>query len=287
MNRNYLFINNPISGGSKTNFIKLFEPLKNQFHQYKIINTTHGGHAKELANKYKNKYNVIVAVGGDGTINEVASALVNTSTPMGIIPKGSGNGFANHLGISNNTAKALQQLKEGVPKTIDTVILNNKTFVNVAGVGFDGHIAALFNTSKLRGFWSYAKLVLSEFFKYKEFEYSLQSGKEIINDKAFIIAFANSAQYGNHFYIAPKAKLDDGLLNVMIFKKPSVLTAPIIIWKMFKGKTIRNKYCKEIIGNKITLTHKSNAVQLDGEVAVLDSDVLEVKMQAKSLQVIS
>ncbi len=286
MDKRYLFINNPIAGGAKNDFTEIFKAFKAIFPMHKIVDTTHVGHAKEVANTYKNDFDVIVAVGGDGTINEVAAALVNTGIPMGIIPQGSGNGFANHLKISHSTNQALQQLAKGSPKKIDTVVLNNnQLFVNVAGVGFDGHIANLFVNSKKRGFWSYAKLVITEFIAYKEFEYSLKSNENIIRDSAFIIAFANASQYGNNFYVAPSASSNDGLLNAIFLKKPPLWFAPFIAWKMFRGKNIGNKYCNEIIGKEFLLTHQSNSLQLDGEV-VECSNTLKLKVIPNSLKVI-
>jgi len=286
MGKSYLFINNPISGGGKHKFIEIFEPLKHKFPNHRVISTTHKGHATDIASQNINNFDIIVAVGGDGTVHEIASALVNTSIPMGIIPQGSGNGFSNHLGISSNTTKALHQLKSGTTKPVDTVQLNQKIFVNIAGVGFDGHIAALFDKTKLRGFWSYARLVITEFLKYKEFDFSLTSGIEKIKGKAFIIAFANSSQYGNNFQIAPNAITDDGLLNVMIFKKPSILAVPLIVWKMFNGKKISSKYCKELIGNNFIIMHERSSVQLDGEPVVLGSDAIHVRVKPRNLKII-
>ena len=175
MDKKYLFINNPISGGSKNNFVEIFKPLQSKFPNHRVINTTHVGHARELASQHKNDFDIIVAVGGDGTISEIASALVNTTVPMGIIPQGSGNGFANHLGIPNKITKALQQLLYGTPKPVDTIVLNQQPFVNIAGVGFDGLITELFNKTKLRGIWSYVRLVLTEFWLFKEWKYTLKS----------------------------------------------------------------------------------------------------------------
>ncbi len=286
MDKSILFIHNPISGGKRNNFLTVFNSKKNNFPKAKVISTTHKGHATDIATQNKHNFDIIVAVGGDGTVHEIASALVNTSTPMGIIPQGSGNGFSNHLGISSNTTRALNQLKSGTTKLVDTVQINQKKSVNVAGIGFDGHIASLFDKTKRRGLWSYVRLVVTEFFKYKEFDFSLTSGIENIKDKAFIIAFANSSQYGNHFQIAPNAKSDDGLLNVMILKKPAILAIPLIVWKMFNGKQISSNYCKELIGSNFIITHEQSSVQLDGEPVALGSNTLHVEIKPKSLKVI-
>ena len=287
MDCRFLFIHNPISGGSKSNFTKIIESQKHQFPKHQIINTTHIGHAQELAAQYKNDFDVIVAVGGDGTVNEVASALVNTNTAMGIIPQGSGNGFSNHLGISQNKLKALNALLVGKAKILDSVLINNSTFVNVAGIGFDGHITKLFNQTKSRGFWSYARLVLTEFLKFKEFDYKLVADNNTIKGSAFIIALANSSQYGNNFNIAPNAKSNDGLVNVLIFKKPSILVAPYIIWQIFRGKTINKKHCTEVISNKVNLQQPNQPIHLDGEFVKLGPTELNIQVEPASLQVLA
>lgn len=287
MDKKYLFINNPISGASKNNFREVFESYKNKFPSHKIINTTHIGHAKELASQHANNFDAIIAVGGDGTVNEIASALVSTNTPLGIIPQGSGNGFANHLGISNKSEKALEQLLNGRPRAVDTVLINNKSFVNVAGIGFDGHITQLFNKTKQRGLWSYARLIVKEYLHFKEFEYTLSANKNTFEGQAFIIALANSTQYGNNFRIAPKAKSNDGLVNVMLIKKPSLLAAPFIAWNIFRGKGINNNYCTEIITKDLTLHQTNKPLHIDGEESELTSEKIEIKVTPNSLLVIS
>ena len=287
MKRKFLFIHNPISGGSKSNFIKILESQKHKFPKHRVINTTHIGHAKELANQYKNDFDVIVAVGGDGTVNEVASALVNSNTKMGVIPQGSGNGFSNHLGISQNITNALNTLLLGKTKMIDSVLINKSAFVNVAGIGFDGHITKLFNQTKSRGLWSYVHLVLMEFLKFKEFEYTLVANNDTFKGSAFIIALANSSQYGNNFTIAPNSKSNDGLVNVLIFKKPPIWITPYIIWRIFKGKPISSKLCTEVITTALVLKHQNQPVHLDGEVANFEIAELSIKVIQNSLLLIS
>ncbi len=286
MDKKYLFINNPISGGGKNNFIKIFESFKDKFPQHKIINTTYSGHAKALAAQYKNEFDIIVAVGGDGTINEIASALVTTNTAMGIIPRGSGNGFALHLGVSLKLPLALEQLLKGTPKPTDAITANNQLFVNIAGVGFDGHIARLFNQTKLRGFWSYAKLVFTEYSRYKEYEYRLTIEKKVYKGSAFIIAFANTTQYGNNFRIAPNAIADDGLLHITLVKKPPFIMLPYFIYLIVSGKAIKSSYCTELTGSKITLHSSAIACHLDGEVYEGLTEQLDFKVLKGALKVI-
>ncbi len=286
MDKKFLFINNPISGRGKQDFIQLFKTYQSKFPNHTIINTTHVGHAKELAIKHQANYDVIVAVGGDGTINEIASTLIGTDIPLGIIPKGSGNGFANYMGISRDMHRSLQQLLTGTCKAIDTVLLNDKPFVNVAGVGFDGHISKLFNQSNTRGFWNYVRLSFKEFFTFKEFEYSIVSDFKLTSGKAFVIAIANTSQYGNNFKIAPNANSNDGIINIMLYRKPSLWVVPYIVWSVFKGKILGSKYCTEIKGKEITLKSANQIVHVDGEVTTLDTSSLKIEVQHNSLLVI-
>lgn len=281
--KSYLFINNPISGGGKNNFLKVFKGLKNQFPTHKIISTTHLGHAKKLATQYKKEYDVIVAVGGDGTINEISSALVNSNTALGIIPQGSGNGFANHLHIPKNTIQAINRLKTGSEKRIDAISINNCMAFNVAGVGFDGHISKLFNQSIKRGFWSYLQLTLKEFIDYKEFDYQIKNEKNLIAGKAFIIAIANTSQYGNNFKIAPNAKLDDGTINIIILQKPVLWKLPYLALRSYWGLPIG----KEIITKSLSIVHPNQAMHIDGEAIAFDTEHLAIKIKENSLMVIS
>lgn len=287
MDKSCLFINNPISGNGKNSFVNRFRTFERKFPNHRIISTTHVGHAQELAAEHKNNFDIIVAVGGDGTINEIGSALIHSDTPLGIIPRGSGNGLANHLGISSNMNTSIQQLLDGKSKSLDTVLLNGKHFVNVAGVGFDGHISKLFNQSKRRGFLSYARLVVQEFIKFKEFDYRVIDEKTSKSGSAFIIALANSSQYGNNFKIAPNALSNDGLANIMIYKKPSIWAAPSLAWSLFKGKSLSEKHCIELKSRKITIESEDQPMHLDGEVVNLSTKQLNIEVLPNSLMVIS
>ena len=281
MDKRYLFIHNPISGGAKSNFVVAFEKNKYIYPSHAIITTTHVGHAKELARQYKNEYDVIAAVGGDGTINEIASELVHTNTQMGVIPVGSANGLAFHLGIPMEVEAALHKLKAGTEKPIDVIEMGDRVFVNVAGVGYDGHINTLFNQTKLRGLWSYAKLVFTEYMRYKEFEFTLVADEVQYSGKAFFIVFANTTQYGHNFHIAPNANTEDGILHVTLVRKPPFIFVPYLLRQVFKGKALDSKYCTEVAGKEVTLHYTNQALHLDGEIPL---DKNEKELHFKVLQ---
>ena len=200
--------------------------------------TNHRGHATELAQEgVAKKFNRVIAVGGDGTVNEVARGLLHTSTPMGIIPKGSGNGLARHLGISMKLDKALDQILSGSVITMDTFQMNDHLSLNVSGIGFDGHIANLFSAGKRRGFWGYSKLVLKEYLSYREFDAILKlSDHPNSEQKSFMIAIANSSQYGNNAKVAPIASVMDQSLQLAIIKKVPAQRGFHFGYQMFTGK---------------------------------------------------
>ena len=196
------------------------------------------GHATELAKEgVSKKFDRVIAVGGDGTVNEVARGLLHTSTPMGIIPKGSGNGLARHLGIALKIEPALNQILGGKVISMDTFQMNGRLSLNVSGIGFDGHIANLFSVGQRRGFWGYTKLVIKEFLSYREFDASIKLGHEVnLNQKPFMIAIANASQYGNNAKVAPVASVMDQALQLAIIKKVPAQRSFHFGYQMFAGK---------------------------------------------------
>ena len=206
------FIINPISGGQKKDHLpKLISKYlnKDKF-DFSFHFTKYKGHASELSGNGSADFYIVA--GGDGTLNEVASKLIHSSAGMGILPLGSGNGLARHLGIEMNTAKAIEQLNTAEESYIDTCSLNGKPFINMAGVGFDAHIGKMFAESTKRGFKTYVLQTLKEFKNYKSKSYQLKYQDFEIKHEAFLLSIANSSQYGNNAFIAPKAELNDGLL---------------------------------------------------------------------------
>jgi diacylglycerol kinase (ATP) len=231
------------------------------------------GHAAALAKEgVQKKFDRIIAVGGDGTANEVAQGLLHTSTPMGIIPKGSGNGLGRHLGISMKIDQALDQILNGQIITMDTFRMNDQLSLNVSGIGFDGHIANLFGTGQKRGFWGYAKLVIREYFTYKEFEarfssLSTPSGHTTIAaQKSFMIAIANSSQYGNNAKVAPIASVMDQALHLAIVRKVPAQRGFHFGYQMFTGKleTGKDYECLSFQQGTINLPFPV-AYHIDGE----------------------
>ena len=264
-----LFIINPISGGkAKSNFPVLVEKYidKGKF-KPRYIFTEKVAHASELAAAAINDgTDVVVAVGGDGTINEVASALVNTDCKMGIIPYGSGNGLARSLGIPLNEKKALIKLNDIKVEKIDSGSVNGKNFFNIAGVGFDAHISAMFAQSISRGLKGYVKTTFKELTTYKAQQYHIEIDGTVYEREAFMISIANSSQYGNNAHISPFASLKDGLLDVCIVKPFPLYSFPRMGVQMFNKTVHKSKFVEIIQGKEIKIIRQySAAVHLDGE----------------------
>ena len=215
MKQRILFLINPISGiGKQKTVEKIIEKELNPDRiKYEIAYTQYRRHAHELSKEAVGKFDAVVAVGGDGTVNEVGSALINTDTALAIIPTGSGNGLARYLDIPIRVNKAMQVINEMTTKKIDSVLINDYVSLNVAGIGFDGHISHCFADLKSRGPLAYLRLINKEFIKYQSETYHITIEDKTYEVPAFLISFANSSQWGNNIQIAPGAKIDDGLID--------------------------------------------------------------------------
>lgn len=181
-------------------------------------------------------YNIVVACGGDGTVNQVSSVVANTTMALGIFPLGSGNGLARSNRIPLDLKQALQIIERGTTKQIDGATINGNPFFCTAGIGFDAHIANEFAASTKRGFVTYFTTTIKEFFSYSPSLYKITIDGKIIETNAFLITVANAGQWGNDVYIAPEAELSDGILNVSILKPFSNFAIPMIGVKLFSKK---------------------------------------------------
>jgi diacylglycerol kinase (ATP) len=283
------FIINPISGGiNKEKFPSLIGRYldRNQF-EVEINFTRSAEHNLELAQQaVEQKKDVVIAVGGDGTINNVAKYMVNTGIIFGIVPQGSGNGLARHLRIPLNNMKALQIINKLHRKNIDAGMANDQFFLNVAGAGFDAHVSWMFANAPKRGFWSYTKITLNEFASYIPQSYELiVDGKTVTRD-AFIICVANGSQYGNNAFIAPQANLDDGLFDISIMKPFKVHQMPVIGLEMFMKKYNNSRYVDALKGENIIIKRSREGVfNIDGEPVMMDKDI-HIRLLPEALKVI-
>lgn len=286
--KNIHFIINPIAGvRSKKNIPELLDTYLNKEKiNYSFQYTERAGHGEELAQQaVKNQMDVVVAVGGDGTINEVAKGLVGTTTPLGIIPMGSGNGLARHLGIPLNIIEAIKYINEATELPIDVGYFNGEMFLCTAGVGFDAEIAHEFDVAKGRGLITYAKCVLKKFMGYKEEVYTLSGDDLSMEVKAFSITLANASQYGNGIFISPESDISDGLLELCVLKPIPWWSMPGI-WLKLRAKSIDSSpLYQKYSGNAFKITRKTNGyIHLDGEPGEM-GDLIEVFVKKGALLV--
>jgi diacylglycerol kinase (ATP) len=287
---NVLFIVNKFAGKGYQSAVegKILQACDKQNVECTIEFTQQRGHATELARSAaaEKRYDCVVAVGGDGTVNEVAQGLVHSTTRMGIIPKGSGNGLARHLRIPVDVQKSLSSLFSSQLISMDTFRMNGKLSLNVSGVGFDGHIANLFAEDKKRGLRGYTKLTINEFFQFREFEAQIETEDQTIKRKAFVIAVANSSQYGNNARIAPAASVCDQLLHINILKKIPPYRLDFI-YSFFYGKIDTSPFCEVFQANKMTIRlDKPMAFHIDGEPCGT-SDVFTIELLPYSLKMLA
>ncbi len=288
MKRKALFIINPISGGKKKDGVpELIEKyLDAAAFEAAIVFSDGVAHARQIAREAVNKFDLVVAVGGDGTVNEVASAIVGSDTILGIIPYGSGNGLSRFLGISMEAEKAIKNLGSGRIELIDSGKLNGQPFFNMAGMGFDAHISEVFSHGKKRGFLTYIKSSFEEIYKYKPQLYQLEIDGKAYEREAFMLSFANSSQYGNNAHISPHASVQDGLLDVCVIKQFPLWRFVEMGIRMVTKTTDKTKYVEIIRGKTIKIKRDCpGPVHLDGEPRVAGTDNL-VEVVPNSLKVI-
>ncbi len=288
MENKLCFIINPISGTSKKR--KLESLITNAFigneTEIEIHYSQYPGHACLITQEaIKQNVKAVIACGGDGTINEVGKELIGQEIALGIIALGSGNGLARHLNIPLSVNEALEVIKRYVTKTIDTGTINKLPFIGIAGVGFDAHIGKQFSLNHKRGFFTYLKLVLREYFNYKEKKIEIEHNGKTKIRKVLMVSIANSSQFGNNAIIAPEAKIDDGLLRLCVVRKFPIWKAPKIAWLMMNKKIHLSNYVSISTFKKIKIRQKKKLVHLDGE-PIKAGKTLNIKVNPNSLQVI-
>ena len=273
-----LFLINPKSGiQSKKKVPEMIEKYidRDRF-DFSIQYTQYAGHACELAKEaVAAGIDVVVAVGGDGTINEVGRTIVHTSTAMGVIPCGSGNGFARHLGIPMNVRRAIEFINKAEIVRIDYGKLNGNPFFCACGVGFDALVSYDFSKGSKRGLFSYVQKTLLDWVTYKPEVYDVEAESLKSSRKAFVIACGNASQYGNNAYIAPFASMRDGMLSVSVLAPFAPYDVPKIVTQLFNNTLDRNSKMFTF-GTRWLKIKRSAAgpVHYDGEPSVMDAELL-------------
>ncbi len=289
MKKKIVFIMNPISGtGSKDAIPSLIDStLDKELFDYEIRMTERAGHASEIASKAKDRHvDIVVAVGGDGTVNEIARSIVHSDTALGILPCGSGNGLARHLLLPMNLKKSLEVINQCEVHELDYGVINGYPFFCTCGMGFDAFVSMKFAESGKRGPISYAENILREGLKYKPETYTLEDETGSKQYKAFLISCANASQYGNNAYIAPQASMSDGLMDVVIMEPFDVIEAPQVSFDMFNKTLDKNSKIKSFKCKKLHITRsKPGVIHYDGDPVMTGAEI-DVHLEEKGIKVV-
>jgi YegS/Rv2252/BmrU family lipid kinase len=284
------FIMNPIAGTKSKdaawNYIRrVFEPMADC--ELTMYTTTCAGDGYTQALQYAaQKYNAVIAVGGDGTINEIARGLMHSETTLGIIPMGSGNGLARHLQIPFNVRQAVEIIRAGHTQRIDAAEINGKTFFCTAGIGFDALIGNLFNRRGKRGLYHYIGLSTKEVLQYAPSEYRIYVDGQRIQRRAFLVTFANASQWGNNAYIAPQADISDGYIDIVVLSAYSMIEVPMLLPRLFMRSIDKAWSTETLRGQHIRIIRtKNDYVHFDGESAIMGK-VLDINVIPLALNVI-
>jgi diacylglycerol kinase (ATP) len=286
-----LFIVNPVSGVNQSRKSILAEVAAARFDpehfEWEIRLSESAVHVQELSREAAAAgVDIIAAVGGDGTLNQVVKGMIGSNATLALVPAGSGNGLARHLGVPIDVDQSIKLIVEGKTQLIDTVNLNDNLFVSIAGVGFDALVAKRFSQVTRRGFFSYFKIVTNEYSYYRPRKYRMEiDGKQVLR-QALFVSFANTNQFGYNTIISPEAKIDDGLVDVCIVKKVPLLYAPHVVGLLLTRRIDSSGFVEIIRARNIKLTrNKNRVVNIDGEPVKLTKD-LEISVNPLSLKII-
>lgn len=289
MKKKAVFIINLISGTSDKAAIPglIDQYLDKTKFEYEIAVTQYAGHASEIAAKAKDDgVDIVVAIGGDGTVNEVARAIVHSDTALGIIPCGSGNGLARHLLLPLNVRKAIEVINRCEIRQLDYGIINDYPFFCTCGMGFDAFVSMKFAEAGKRGPITYVENVLREGLKYKPETYTIEDENGTVQYKAFLISCANASQYGNNAYIAPQASMSDGLMDVIIMEPFDVFEAPQISIEMFSKTLDKNSKIKTFRTRHLHIHRdKPGVIHYDGDPVMTGADI-DIELKPKGINII-
>ena len=279
---------NPISGtGSKERIPALVEKCIDPGHNATtVVFTQSPGHATELAREALSRGDDgVVAVGGDGTVNEVARVLRGTGVPLAVVPCGSGNGLARHLHIPINVEKALAVINDGNIETVDCGTVNGLPFFCTCGVGFDAQVSYKFANEDTRGLVTYIRATLGEYFRYKAQDYAISIDNQQLRERAFVIAFCNAAQYGNNAFMAPRASMKDGMIDMTVIHSFNLGEAALLSARLFTSSIDHDRHVTIYRGRDIYIEReKDDVMHLDGEPMMMPR-LLHIECQPAALRV--
>ncbi len=267
--KHVVFIINPKSGVERQKEITqgIEANLDKEQHSYELIHTQYAKHGTTLAKEaaQKGAY-AVVAVGGDGSVNDVAQGLLGTNTLLAIIPKGSGNGMARTMKIPLDTNEAIKVISKGNTADMDVAFANDRPFISNAGVAFDALISKKFAKSERRGLMVYSWLVTKHMWLYKEWDWNITIDGKDYSERAFMINVANGQQFGYNFRIAPMASYTDGLLDIIIVRKFPKILGGALAFRGLTGSIAGSPYVQHLTGREITISNPAlKLMQTDGD----------------------
>lgn len=284
------FVINPIAGGKDKKLIQsaILQYFEHKDREVVFFHTAYAGHGQEIAERAKlEKVDVVVAVGGDGTVHEIGTALVGSSCALAIIPCGSGNGFANHFKIPNKLRLAVEKINHAKITRVDVGKAGDRLFLSNCGFGLDAHVAKSFSSSKKRGFWNYARLTFSAYFNYQPIsvEWQSETGVEKWKD-VLLFSLANTNELGNGFQLAPKASASDGKLDIVVVQKNGLVDFLRLLLgarlQTFQSKrNLPKRFCTAGI-----VRTNANYMQIDGEFIALSNTEVQLSVLSKSLKLV-
>jgi YegS/Rv2252/BmrU family lipid kinase len=233
-----------------------------------------------------NSYEIFIAVGGDGTVNSLASNLIDTDRILGVLPFGSGNGFAREMGFKRNIRSLIKDIERKESFGIDVLRINNSTCVNVAGIGIDSLVAHSFNMLRRRGLWNYGITILKTMGKLKPFYAAVRINDKLIEDQFYMVSVANTRQFGNNALLAPMAIPYDGKFNLVLLKPFPKILLPGFVFKLLTGTLKESKYVRYMeSGNQVTINSEESRVQIDGEPVIFEN-AISVTIKRNALRVL-
>lgn len=283
----FLFIVNPKSGTGAYRLFRERIAITKSTRAFEVIESQSPAHSVELAHTASAKgFAAAIAVGGDGSVHEIGTPLIGSDCALGIIPTGSGNGIARHLGISMQPATAIDQILTGKFRRMDTLTVNNRPIIGFCGIGFDGYVARLFSEATERGFSNYVKLTLDAITQYKATPFAFSIGDKRSETDALTMVCANIRQFGNNAAINPQANDADGLLEVITVRPFPVASFPSLASRLFLNTFHKSKFVKVERTDHIRIQNLGAAeVQIDGEPFGSPNE-LDIAVKARSLKVL-
>lgn len=286
--RQLTLIINPVAGTLSKRGLEgwLIPKLEEMGYDVDVQYTKGPGDATDIARRAASAGHYgVLACGGDGTVNEVATGLIGSQTALGILPAGSGNGLARHIGIPIDISRSLKVIAEDNIAACDYGEVNGRPFFCTFGVGFDAAVSHRFARKRKRGLGSYISSTIDEFIKYHSDTYEIVVGDQVLIDRAFLVVCCNASQYGNNAFIAPAASIRDGLLDITIVHSGTMLDHAITGFEMIAGSISNHGKVETYRAPEFIIRrHTAGPAHIDGEPVELGDD-LHVRCHPAALRI--